>query len=63
MQVDTRWNKLLYAPELLKFYLNSFQDSLPSSSNLKTWTQAPFKTVPNTGVDITIRRFGAYDRK
>ena len=41
MQLDTRWNKLPYAwsPELLKFYLNSVQDTLPSPENLKTWSK------------------------
>ena len=31
MQMDIRWNKLLYSwsPEMLKFYLNTIQDTLP----------------------------------
>ena len=39
MQMDTRWNKLLYSwsPDMLKFYLNAIQDTLPSPANLKTW--------------------------
>ena len=41
MQLDISWNKLLYAwsPELLKFYLNSVQDTLPSPANLKQWSK------------------------
>ena len=43
MQMDIRWNKLLYSwsPEMLKFYLNSIQDTLPTPANLKTWNKQP----------------------
>ena len=43
MQMDTRWNSLLYSwsPEMLKFYLNAIQDTLPSPANLKTWNKHP----------------------
>ena len=41
MQMDTRWTKLLYSwsPEMLKFYLNTIQDTLPSPANLKIWNK------------------------
>ena len=41
MQMDVRWNKLLYSwsPEMLKFYLNTIQDTLPTPANLKTWNK------------------------
>ena len=43
MQMDTRWNRLLYSwsPEMLKFYLKTTQDTLPSPANLKTWNKHP----------------------
>ena len=45
MHMDTRWNSLLYSwsPEMLKFYLNSIQDTLPSPANLKTWNKYPIR--------------------
>ena len=41
MQMDIRWNKLLYSwlPEMLKFYLNTIQDTLPTPANLKIWNK------------------------
>ena len=41
MQMDIRWNKLLYSwsPEMLKFYLNTIQDTLPTPANLKVWNK------------------------
>ena len=41
MQMDISWNKLLYSwsPELLKFYLNTIQDTLPTPANLKVWNK------------------------
>ena len=43
MQLDTWWNRLLYSwsPEMLKFYLNAIQDTLPAPANLKTWNKHP----------------------
>lgn len=51
MQLDTTWNKLLYAwsPELLKFYMNSVQDTLPSPANLKTWSKHSMGLCPLCG--------------
>ena len=42
MQLDTRWNKLLYAwsPEILKIYLNSVQNTLPSPCKSENLEQA-----------------------
>ena len=41
MQMDTRCNILLYSwsPEMLKFYLNAIQDTLPLPANLKKWNK------------------------
>ncbi|XP_041471214.1 uncharacterized protein LOC121420617 [Lytechinus variegatus] len=41
MQLDIKWKKLLYSwsPEMLKFYLNSIQDTLPSPANFKIWNK------------------------
>ena len=41
MQMDIRWNKFLYSwsPEMLKFYLNTIQDTLPTPANLKIWNK------------------------
>nr|XP_054769560.1 uncharacterized protein LOC129277399 [Lytechinus pictus] len=41
MQLDIKWKKLLYSwsPEMIKCYLNSIQDTLPSPANLKIWNK------------------------
>ena len=43
MQMGTKWNRLPYSrsPEMIKFYLNAIQDTLPLSANLKTWNKHP----------------------
>lgn len=37
MQMDIKWKKLIYSwsPEMLKFYLNTIQDTRPTPANLK----------------------------
>ena len=43
IKMDTKWNRPLYSwsPEMLQFYLNAIQDTLPSPANLKTWNKHP----------------------
>ena len=48
IHMDTRWNRLLYSwsPDLLQFYLNATQDTLPSSAANLTLKVAKVLSLP-----------------
>lgn len=53
-----KWRSVLYnwSPELLKFYLNAFQLSLPDPSNLVRWGKADDKRCQKCQVDVCTTR-------